>query len=109
MWHWNTVPVAVQGVYSYTCWVEVCMPHESARSIYGRFAAPCVTFMVQVGRPIESKKPLNIYVISRVRYIGYLGFILAHNTDFRVPFRSLSIETATRITNKSDLMAPQRY
>ncbi|KAJ5291517.1 hypothetical protein N7478_000768 [Penicillium angulare] len=90
----NIVPVAVQGVCSYTVYagpnaefvvqfrlasLQLNMETANlARSIYGHFA-PCVTFLGQVGEVIESKEPLYIYVMSRVRGISYLDFILAHN------------------------------
>lgn len=91
----NIVPVAVQGVCSYTVYaghnaefvvqfrltslglsIEIV---NLARSIYGQFA-PEVSFLGQIGRAIESKELLQIYVISRVRGISYLDFILAKNS-----------------------------
>lgn len=91
----NVVPVAVQGVCSYTVYagpnaefvvqfrlasLQLSMDIANlARSIYGHFA-PHVTFLGQIGEVIESKESLYIYVMSRVRGISYLDFILAHNS-----------------------------
>jgi hypothetical protein len=92
------VPVAVQGVCSYTVYagrnaefvvqfrltsLQLSMEiAKLARSIYGPFA-PQVTFMGQIGEVAESKEALYIYIMSRLRGISYLEFILAHNS--RVP------------------------
>jgi hypothetical protein len=92
----NIIPVAVQGVYSYTVYaghnaefvvqfrlaslqlsIEIA---NLARGIYGHFA-PRVTFLGQIGEVTESKESLHIYVMSRVRGISYLDFILAHNSQ----------------------------
>ncbi|CAI7626079.1 unnamed protein product [Penicillium pancosmium] len=92
----NIVPVAVQGVCSYTVYagpnaefvvqfrlasLQLSMEIANlARSIYGQFA-PQVTFLGEIGEVIESKEPLQIYVMSRVRGVSYLDFILAHNSQ----------------------------
>lgn len=92
----NVVPVAVQGVCSYTVYagpnaefvvqfrlasLQLSMDIANlARSIYGHFA-PHVTFLGQIGEAIESKESLYIYVMSRVQGISYLDFILAHNSQ----------------------------
>ncbi|KAI9835329.1 MAG: hypothetical protein M1819_002473 [Sarea resinae] len=90
----NTVPVAVQGVCSYTVYagpsaefvvqfrlksLQLRMETANlARTIYGHFA-PEVTFRGQIGEDADSKEPLYIYVMSRIPGITYLDFILAHN------------------------------
>ncbi|KAI9042366.1 uncharacterized protein KD926_005661 [Aspergillus affinis] len=92
----SIVPVAVQGACSYTVYagpnaefvvqfrlasLQLGMNVTNlARSIYGQFA-PQVTFLGQIGEGIESKEPLYIYILSRVRGISYLDFILAHNSQ----------------------------
>ncbi|EDN11235.1 predicted protein [Histoplasma mississippiense (nom. inval.)] len=92
----NVVPVAVQGVCSYTVYagpnaefvvqfrlasLQLGMDIANlARSIYGHFA-PHVTFLDQIGEGSESKESLYIYVMSRVRGISYLHFILANNSQ----------------------------
>ncbi|KAJ5178376.1 uncharacterized protein N7500_001075 [Penicillium coprophilum] len=92
----NIVPVAVQGVCSYTVYAgnnnEVVVQFrlaslqlsmetaKLARSIYSHFA-PQVTFMGQIGEATESKEALSIYVMSRLRGISYLDFILTHNSQ----------------------------
>ncbi|CEO58966.1 hypothetical protein PMG11_03658 [Penicillium brasilianum] len=92
----NIVPVAVQVVCSYTVYAgnntefvvqlrlaSLQLSMETAkltRSIYSYFA-PEVTFMGQIGVAIKSKEALSIYVMSRLRGISYLDFILTHNSQ----------------------------
>lgn len=92
----DVVPVAVQGVCSYTVYAgpnsEVVAQFRLkslqlrmetmnlARAIYGHLA-PQVTFRGQVGEDAEGKEPLYIYVMSRIQGISYLDFILAHNSE----------------------------
>jgi hypothetical protein len=96
----DVIPVAVQGVCSYTVYAgpnaelvvqfrlkSLQLRTETmnlARTIYGPFA-PQVSFSGQIGEDIESREPLcreplYIYVMSRIRGITYLDFILAHNS-----------------------------
>jgi hypothetical protein len=90
----DVIPVAVQGVCSYTVYagpnaelvvqfrlksLQLRMETMNlARTIYGPFA-PQVSFRGQIGEDIE-REPLCIYVMSRIRGISYLDFILAHNS-----------------------------
>lgn len=92
----NIIPVAVQGVCSYTVYagpnaefvvqfrlasLQLSMEVANlARSVYDHFA-PRVTFLGQIGEVTERKESLYIYVMSRVRGISYLDFILAHNSQ----------------------------
>jgi hypothetical protein len=46
------------------------------REIYGSLA-PRVSFEGQIGEDIDGKEPLYIYVMSRVRGVSHLDFILA--------------------------------
>ncbi|PYH97125.1 hypothetical protein BO71DRAFT_468851 [Aspergillus ellipticus CBS 707.79] len=91
----QVIPVAVQGVCSYTVYagpnadfvvqfrlksLQLKMDTaDLAESIYGQFA-PNVTFKGQIGGDVQGKEPLYIYVMSRIRGIGYLDFILAHSS-----------------------------
>lgn len=91
----DVVPVAVQGVCSYTVYAgpnaefvaqfrlksfQLNMGTMNlARNVYGHFA-PQVAFNGQIGEDIEGKEPLYIYFMSRIRGISYLDFILAHNS-----------------------------
>ncbi|CRG88971.1 hypothetical protein PISL3812_06006 [Talaromyces islandicus] len=91
----DIIPVAVQGVCSYTVYaglngefvaqfrlksLELRMDiAELAQTIYGQFA-PRVTFRGQIGEDIEGKEPLYIYTMSRIQGISYLDFLLAHNS-----------------------------
>ncbi|KAF2460064.1 hypothetical protein BDY21DRAFT_384471 [Lineolata rhizophorae] len=87
-------PVAVQGVCSYSVYAgpsddsvvqfrlkSLQLRTETARLtryIYGSLV-PHVSFEGQIGEEIEGKEPLYIYVMSRVRGISHLDFILAHD------------------------------
>lgn len=89
----NIVPVAVQGVCSYSVYAGPnaefvvqfrlrSLQHslEStylARAIYGHLA-PLVTFRGQIGEDVEGREPLQAYVMNRIGGISYLDFILAH-------------------------------
>ncbi|KAL4898761.1 hypothetical protein BDV59DRAFT_207006 [Aspergillus ambiguus] len=92
----NVIPVAVQGVCSYTVYAGPNAEFVAqfrlksfrlnletvnlARTIYGDFA-PRVTFRGEIGEDAENKEALYIYVMSRIRGISYLDFILAHNSQ----------------------------
>jgi hypothetical protein len=89
----DVIPVAVQGVCSYTVYagpngqsivqfrlksLELRMDTaELARTIYGRFV-PQVTFRGQIGEDVEGKEPLYIYIMNRIEGVSYLDFLLAH-------------------------------
>lgn len=91
----DVIPVAVQGVCSYTVYagpngefvaqfrlksLELRMETANlARTIYGHFA-PQVAFTGQIGDDMEGKEPLYIYVMGRIPGISYLDFILAHTS-----------------------------
>ena len=91
----SVVPVTVQGVCSYT--VYAGPNHEFvvqfrlqslglstkmttlACDIYGSLV-PSATFHGQIGEEgVDGKEPLSVYVMSRVKGISHLDFILAHN------------------------------
>lgn len=92
----DIIPVAVQGVCSYTVYAGLDSEYVAqfrlkslqlsmetmnlARAIYGHFA-PQVTFMGQLGEDTEGKEPLYIYFMNRIQGISYLDFILAHNSQ----------------------------
>ncbi|PLB49178.1 hypothetical protein P170DRAFT_509780 [Aspergillus steynii IBT 23096] len=91
----NVVPVAVQGVCSYTVYagpsaefvvqfrlesLQLSMHTTNlAWTIYGPYV-PQVSFKGEIGENMESREELYIYVLSRVRGVSYLDFILAHNS-----------------------------
>ncbi|RDW70673.1 uncharacterized protein DSM5745_08184 [Aspergillus mulundensis] len=91
----DIIPVAVQGVCSYTVYagpsgefvtqfrlrsLELKMETvHLARTIYGQFA-PQVTFRGQIGDDTEGREPVYIYIMNRIRGISYLDFILANNS-----------------------------
>lgn len=92
----DVIPVAVQGVCSYTVYAghnsefvaqfrlkSLKLRMETmnlARTIYGNFV-PQVTFRGRIGEDIEGKEPLYIYIMSRIPGVSYLDFILAHNSQ----------------------------
>ncbi|EQL33190.1 hypothetical protein BDFG_04636 [Blastomyces dermatitidis ATCC 26199] len=102
----DIIPVAVQGVCSYTVYagpkgefvaqfrlksLQLRMEIVNlAQTIYGHFV-PQVSFRGQVGESADGKEPLYIYVMSRIRAISYLDFLLAQNT--RVPENSLKFSS----------------
>lgn len=92
----SVVPVTVQGYCSYTVYagpelefvvqfrlkslmLEPQIP-IMAREIYGSLA-PSVSFHGPLGD--NSKEPLFVYVMSRMRGVSYLDFILANNDTSR--------------------------
>jgi hypothetical protein len=96
----NVIPVAVQGVCSYSVYagpnddivvqfrlksLELRMETVSlARDIYGSLA-PQVSFKGQIGEDIGGKEPLYIYVMNRVQGISHLDFILGHSLTENSP------------------------
>ncbi|OJD23110.1 hypothetical protein ACJ73_05542 [Blastomyces percursus] len=90
----DVIPVAVQGVCSYTVYAgpkaefvvqfrlkSLMLEMETvnlARTVYGHFA-PQVTFKGPIGKEIDGKEPLYIYVMARIGGISYLDFLLTHN------------------------------
>jgi hypothetical protein len=89
----DIIPVAVQGVCSYTVYTgpsgefiaqfrlkslgQRMDTAELARTICGQFA-PQVTFRGQIGEDVEGKEPLYIYIMNRIEGISYLDFLLAN-------------------------------
>ncbi|KAG8156544.1 hypothetical protein KVR01_013648 [Diaporthe batatas] len=91
----QVVPVAVRGCCSYTVYAGQDLGHviqfrlkslglnmetaARARRIYGEFA-PDVAFKHQLGQDSTTagQEPLLIYVMTRIRGISHLDFILAH-------------------------------
>ncbi|GES63522.1 hypothetical protein ATEIFO6365_0007020900 [Aspergillus terreus] len=102
----KVVPVAVQGVCSYTVYAgpndelvaqfrlkSLRLDMETvdlARTIYGDYAPP-VAFRGEIGEDVEGKEPIYVYVMSRIRGITYLDFILAHNSQ--VPENSVEFSS----------------
>ncbi|KAK4199267.1 hypothetical protein QBC40DRAFT_203108 [Triangularia verruculosa] len=95
-------PVAVQGVCSYTVYAgpsdefvvqfrlkSLQLPLETAalaKTIFGEFA-PDVAFKGQIGDDsgTDGKEPLYVYVMTRMRGISQLDFILAHSEPENSP------------------------
>ncbi|PWY96636.1 hypothetical protein BO94DRAFT_592531 [Aspergillus sclerotioniger CBS 115572] len=98
----DIVPVTIQGVCSYTviagpkgefiaqfrleCFQLNIDIMKLAETIYGNLV-PKVTYRGQIGEDTtatatETKRPLHIYIMSRIQGISYLDFILAHNGQF---------------------------
>lgn len=87
------VPIEVQGVCSYSVYAgpdlefvvqfrlkSLYLKTETsilARQIYGTLAAKA-SFEGQIGDDIDGKEPLYVYLMSRIRGITHLDFILAH-------------------------------
>ncbi|KAI1123160.1 hypothetical protein F5Y10DRAFT_252364 [Nemania abortiva] len=98
----NVVPVAVQGVCSYTVYAgqnqefvvqfrlkSLSLNLETvtlARKIYGSLA-PDVSFHGQLGGETggNGKEPLYIYVMTRIPGISHLDFILSHDVPENSP------------------------
>ncbi|KAI0100324.1 hypothetical protein GGR51DRAFT_575408 [Nemania sp. FL0031] len=98
----NVVPVAVQGVCSYTVYAgqkqefvvqfrlkSLALDLETvtlARKIYGSLA-PEVSFHGQLGGETgaNGKEPLCVYVMTRILGISHLDFILSHNVPENSP------------------------
>ncbi|KAM0424557.1 hypothetical protein ACHAPT_010273 [Fusarium lateritium] len=89
----TVVPVEVQGVCSYSAYAGPALEFvvqfrlkslelkietaTLARNVY-RELAPEVSFEGQMGDEIDGKEPLYVYLMTRVRGITHLDFILAH-------------------------------
>ncbi|KAL7810802.1 hypothetical protein V8C44DRAFT_365449 [Trichoderma aethiopicum] len=89
----SVVPIEVQGVCSYSVYAgpdlefvvqfrlkSLYLKTETsilARQIYGTLA-PKVSFEGQIGDDIDGKEPLYVYLMSRIRGITHLDFVLAH-------------------------------
>lgn len=96
----TVTPVAVQGVCSYS--VYAGPNHEYvvqfrlrslglkteitniASNVYGSLV-PSVSYHGQIGDDVSGKEPLSVYVMSRVKGISHLDFILAHNLPENSP------------------------
>ncbi|UPK91001.1 hypothetical protein LCI18_001936 [Fusarium solani-melongenae] len=90
----SVAPVEVQGVCSYSVYAgpdlefvvqfrlkSLYLKTETsmlARKIYGALA-PKASFEGQMGENIDGKEPLYVYMMSRIRGITHLDFILAHS------------------------------
>ncbi|KAL4885671.1 hypothetical protein BJY04DRAFT_231099 [Aspergillus karnatakaensis] len=102
----EVIPVAVQGVCSYTVYVgsssefviqfrlrSLALKVETvnlARTKYGHFA-PQVAFRGQIGDDMEGREPVYIYVMNRVPGVSYLDFILTYNS--RIPESSATFSS----------------
>ncbi|KAI0197548.1 hypothetical protein F4808DRAFT_293324 [Astrocystis sublimbata] len=91
---WDVVPVAVQGVCSYTVYAgqnqefvaqfrlkSLSLKLETgmlARKIHGSLA-PEVSFHGEIGKEADGKEPLLVYTMTRIQGISHLDFILSHN------------------------------
>ncbi|KAM6511090.1 hypothetical protein FSOLCH5_011535 [Fusarium solani] len=98
----SLVPVAVQGVCSYSVyagpnlefvvqfrlkWLELKIETSAlARRILGEYA-PDVTFKDQLGddSDTDGKEPLLVYVMSRIRAVSHLDFVLSHSIPSNSP------------------------
>lgn len=98
----NVVPVAVQGVCSYTVYAgqnqdfvvqfrlkSLTLSLETAtlaRQIYGSLT-PEVAFHGRLGREtdVNGKEPLHVYVMTRIPGISHLDFILSHDVPENSP------------------------
>ena len=97
----TVTPVAVQGAWSYS--VYAGPNHEYvvqfrlkslglktkitniASNVYGSLVPP-VSYHGQIGgEDISGKEPLYVYVMSRMKGISHLDFILAHNLPENSP------------------------
>ncbi|KAI1413030.1 hypothetical protein F5Y13DRAFT_40659 [Hypoxylon sp. FL1857] len=91
----SAVPVEVQGVCSYSVYAGRELEYvvqfrlkslelktetaAAARKVYG-VLAPMVSFEGQIGEESDGKEPLLVYLMSRVRGITHLDFILSHDS-----------------------------
>ncbi|KAJ8126099.1 hypothetical protein O1611_g7539 [Lasiodiplodia mahajangana] len=98
----NVVPVAVQGVCSYTVYAgqnsefvaqfrleSLSLNLETttlARKVYGSLT-PEVSFHGQIGEEADAngKEPLYVYIMTRIPGISHLDFILSHNVPENSP------------------------
>jgi hypothetical protein len=86
--------IDVQGNCSYTVYAGPCLEYvvqfrlkslqldlktaSLARHVYGYYA-PTVSFEGHVGDESKEKEPLYVYVMSRIKGVTHLDFILAHD------------------------------
>ncbi|KAI5865624.1 hypothetical protein GGS23DRAFT_560059 [Durotheca rogersii] len=96
----KVVPVQVQGVCSYSVYAGPDLEYvvqfrlkslelkaetaALARKVYGSLV-PEVSFKGQVGDGTDGKEPLYVYLMSRVRGITHLDFILAYGHPANSP------------------------
>ncbi|KAK0736845.1 hypothetical protein B0T21DRAFT_363860 [Apiosordaria backusii] len=96
----NVVPVAVQGVCSYSVYAgpelefvvqfrleSLALKTEvtsHVTEVYGPLA-PKVSFEGKIGEPEGEGEPLYVYLMTRVRGVTHLDFILAHNVPENSP------------------------
>ncbi|KAF9766949.1 hypothetical protein IL306_000545 [Fusarium sp. DS 682] len=93
-------PVNVQGNCSYSVYAGPCLDYvvqfrlkslkldmkiaSLASQVYGSLA-PTVSFEGQVGDESKDKEPLYVYVMSRMKGMTHLDFILAHDCPDNSP------------------------
>lgn len=96
----KATPVDVQGNCSYSVYAGPCLEYvvqfrlkslqldmkaaSLARQVYGSLA-PTVSFEGQVGHESKDKEPLYAYVMSRIKGMTHLDFILAHYCPDNTP------------------------
>ncbi|OJD13765.1 hypothetical protein AJ78_05815 [Emergomyces pasteurianus Ep9510] len=73
----DVIPVAVQGFRLKSLMLKM-ETVNLARTVYGHFA-PQVMFKGLIGKDIDGKEPLYIYIMARIGVISYLDFLLTHN------------------------------
>ncbi|KAJ5628082.1 hypothetical protein N7490_010310 [Penicillium lividum] len=99
----KAIPIAVQGVCSYTVYVGPNAEYVAqfrfkslrlnmktanlAQAIYGEFA-PQVTFMGEIGDIGDESESLCIYFMNRIKGISYFDFIIYHIADDETPASS---------------------
>ncbi|RAL06174.1 uncharacterized protein BO80DRAFT_420477 [Aspergillus ibericus CBS 121593] len=90
------IPVDTQGTCSYTVRAENndayivqfrlassqldVQKMDLARTIY-KDLVPSITHKGQIGNTTETKQPLHIYLMTRIKGISYLEFILEHTSQ----------------------------
>ncbi|UNI23523.1 hypothetical protein JDV02_009342 [Purpureocillium takamizusanense] len=91
----KAIPVAVQGNCSYSVYAGACLEYvvqfrlqslrldmsiaSLARQVYGSLA-PAVSFEGRIGIESSDKEPLHVHVMSRMKGVTHLDFILSHDT-----------------------------
>jgi len=101
----KATPVAVQGDCSYSVYAGPCLEYvvqsrlESlrlgmgvtslARQVYGALV-PAVSSEGQIGDKSRDREPLHVYVMSRLKGVTHLDFILSHDSPDNSPKSSAS-------------------
>lgn len=89
----NVIPVKVQGACSYSVYAGIELEYvvqfrlkslepraettTLARNVYGSLV-PEVAFKGQIGEEMDEEEPLYVYLMSRIRGMTHLDFVLAH-------------------------------